>query len=448
MAITHIGTMQKTQYQYLTFVVAIALFTGNSLADSVLKTGDVLTICGDSITAQTVYSVYIEDYILMCQPVTGVRVMQCGWGGETSTHFAKHMKDDILTLSPTVVTTSYGMNDGNYDAINPTNEASYRDGLIRIVEAFKSANTRVVIVGSPSAVDTFYFKNPRFPKVSANDYNQTLGHLGEIGKEVAVAQGVSFADVYISLTNAMAKAKSKLGANYPVTGNIDGVHPGPPGHLVMAYAYLKAMGFDGNIGTITYDAASGQATATEGQRVISSNAHEIVIESSRYPFCFFRGTEDAEKSDGTTVLDNWPYGDAAMLQFLPFNEDLNRYVLIVKNLKSPRAKITWGEQSKEFSAGELDSGINLAAEFPQNPFVKPFMEVNQIVQNKQTFETTFIRQYLSETEQNLLNCIPSKTKAIKAIDANYRDIHNAMLENCAKAVKPVTHTIRIEELNS
>ena len=39
----------------------------------------------------------------------------------------------------------------------------------------------------------------------------------------------------------------------------------------MAYAVLKAMGFDGHIGSITYDSSTGLSTATAGHRVVSSN---------------------------------------------------------------------------------------------------------------------------------------------------------------------------------
>ena len=47
-----------------------------------LKDTDFLAICGDSITEQKLYSLYIEDYLLMCRPHANLRAMQFGWGGE------------------------------------------------------------------------------------------------------------------------------------------------------------------------------------------------------------------------------------------------------------------------------------------------------------------------------------------------------------------------------
>src|SRR4030095_10860330 len=116
-------------------------------------------------------------------------------------------------------------------------------------------------------------------------YNKTLGELRDIAKQVAAEQKVSFADVHGVMLDVMAKAKAKYGDDYPVGGG-DGVHPNPNGHLVMAYAFLKALGVDGNIGTITVDLGANKAEATDGHKVLSSNAGTIEIESARYPFCF------------------------------------------------------------------------------------------------------------------------------------------------------------------
>ena len=76
----------------------------------------------------------------------------------------------------------------------------------------------------------------------------------------------------------------------------------------------------------SYDAATGQSTATDGHRIVSSKPGEVTVESTRYPYCFERG-------------NNHPFGPtASILPYLPFNQDLNRYLLVVKNLKSPKAR--------------------------------------------------------------------------------------------------------------
>ena len=45
----------------------------------VLRHGDRLAICGDSITEQKMYSRMMEDYLTMCVPELNVTVRQYGW---------------------------------------------------------------------------------------------------------------------------------------------------------------------------------------------------------------------------------------------------------------------------------------------------------------------------------------------------------------------------------
>src|SRR5262245_9871843 len=90
----------------------------------VLKKGDRLAICGDSITEQKMYSRIMEDYLTMCVPELQVTVRQYGWSGERAPGFLARMTNDCLRFKPTVATTCYGMNDHEYrpyeDRIGPT----------------------------------------------------------------------------------------------------------------------------------------------------------------------------------------------------------------------------------------------------------------------------------------------------------------------------------------
>ena len=117
----------------------------------------------------------------------------------------------------------------------------------------------MIVVGSPGCVDadTFGGHNPE----RAAMYNKTLAALRDIARDVALKQGVVFADVFDPMVTAMTKAKAKYGREYILAGG-DGVHPDRNGHLVMAYAFLKALGCDGNIGTITVDLQGDKAEAS------------------------------------------------------------------------------------------------------------------------------------------------------------------------------------------
>ena len=57
-------------------------------------------------------------------------------------------------------------------------------------------------------------------------------------------------------------------------------------------------------------------------------------------------------------------------------------------------KVTWGDENKTFDAKDLEKGINLAAEFPKNPFVEPFTKVDKLVRDQQNFETPAVKEII------------------------------------------------------
>ena len=272
-------------------------------------------------------------------------------------------------------------------------------------------------------------------------YNPTLASERDISKEVAKEQGVVFADVYDDLFDTMTKAKAKYGNKYPVCGG-DGVHPGANGHLVMAYAFLKALGCDGNIGTITVDLAANKATATDGHKVLSDKGGVIEIESTKYPFCF-----PAKK--GAKLED--PNNTRGILPYVSFNQDLNRLTLVVTGASGAKVKVTWGDESKEFEAAELAKGINLAAEFLDNPFVGPFEKVHAAVAKQQAFETPMIKSTINgiafpkkpragQVAAPVTAAPQDPQKIVEEATAQDKELSEASV----KSVEPVKHTIKIE----
>jgi lysophospholipase L1-like esterase len=414
----------------LTAFLALPAFSP-VVAHAELRPGDTIAICGDSITEQKLYSVFMENYFLMCQPAPNLKAHQFGWSGESVGGLVGRMKHAVLPFSPTVATTCYGMNDGGYAPIDAGRQQRYRDGTTTIVRTFKEAGVHTIVVGSPGIVDTDTFDKKANKKYPAKDYNeQTLANLSHIAKEVASAEGVAYADLHSVFTDVMAKAKAKYGSDYHVAGG-DGIHPAANGHLIMAYAFLKALGCDGAIGTLTVDISAGQATATNGHKVLSYANGVLELESTRYPFCFTGAPTD-------------PNGTRGLLEFLPFNDELNRYLLVVKNAHvGSRYKITWGTKSKVFTDAQLAQGINLAAEFLDNPFSTPFQQVENAIKAQQTFETP--------ATKSILHNLPGWQVVLGDEKAVLDDVRAAVLRRSEKlttaaraAVQPVTHRIQIE----
>ena len=119
------------------------------------------------------------------------------------------------------------------------------------------------------------------------------------------------------MLKAEYKAKQLYDPEYKLSGD-DGVHPGWSGHLVMAYTFLKAMGLDGNIGTITADLGTDKATATEGHSITKTNLSDktlaVTVNSSRYPYC-----DIGPVNEFTSVRSG--------MTLVPFNQELNRFTL-------------------------------------------------------------------------------------------------------------------------
>ncbi len=234
-----------------------------------LKKGDRLAICGDSITEQKMYSRIMETYLTVAVPELDITVRQYGWSGEVAPGFLARMTNDCLRFNPTIATTCYGMNDHGYRPYEAAIGDRYRTNSTMIVRAFKNAGAWV-IQGSPGCVG----KVPAWSKYGeggTETLNLNLNELRNIGVQIAESEGVGFADVFWPMFTQDYFAREKYGTNYAVPGK-DGVHPGWAGQTIMAYAFLKGLGLDGDIGTFTIDLAQNKASGTAPRAASDSTA--------------------------------------------------------------------------------------------------------------------------------------------------------------------------------
>ena len=356
---------------------AYSLTLAPETKELLLKKGDLLAICGDSITEQKQYSVLIETYLTACLPELEIRCRQFGWSGEQAGGFLGRIKSDVLRFKPDVATTCYGMNDFKYVPFEEPIAAEYRKNQIAVLEAFKSIGCEVVL-GSPGIIDSVPHW-VRSAKGTQQELNLSLSKFRNIDIEIAKEKRTSFADVYGPMLVADFEAKKKFGDEFKTAGN-DGVHPDWAGHVIMAYAFLKGLGVDGDLGTITYDESSGKASATGGHTVSSSSAGTIELHSSRIAFCPGAGPIDQFNSMQTG------------LELVPFDDELNRFTLKISDPKAKNYKVTWGDQSKTFTGAEMKRGINLPKQFDANPMVDAFKKVEEAVSKKQAYETRQIKE--------------------------------------------------------
>jgi lysophospholipase L1-like esterase len=390
---------------------------------SYLQKGDRLAICGDSITEQKMYSRIIETYLTACTPELEITVRQYGWSGERAPGFLNRMTNDVLRFHPTIATTCYGMNDHRYVPYTDAIGEEYRTTSQAIIQSFKHHHVRVV-QGSAGPVG----KMPHWVQSATGtvtDLNLNLLNLRNIDIDLAETENVRFADVFLPMFVQGFEAQQQWGTNYMVPGQ-DGVHPGWAGQTIMAYAFLKAMGLSGEIGTFTVDLAQGTATASSGHQILQADKTHITVNSSRYPFCATGATNDDNSiRSGMTLV--------------PFNQDLNRLTLIAKNTTAPTYTVTWGKTSKTYSATQLQHGINLAADFETNPFSTAFNQLDDAVAKKQAYETRQIKDLFHGPEGRTN---PDLTAQLT------EQVRSPLAHAIQHALQPLQHTISLTPRDS
>ena len=389
-------------------------------AGLLLRENDRLAIIGDSITEQKMYSRIIETYLTACWPALKVTVRQYGWGGETAEGFKNRMVNDALRFKPTIATTCYGMNDHKYRPYDEANGRWYRENQLAIVRAFKGAGARVVL-GSPGCVG----RKVPWSQSDSTAMNLNLCELRNIDLEIARQEQVAFADVFWPMLTLGAKATHQFGENYAIAGK-DAVHPGWAGHVVMATAFLHALGVDGDLGTFTVDLGSGKASATGGHQVLAFNQGELTVRSGRYPFCAPAG----ELGDDNAIRSG--------MALTEFQTRFNRLQLVAKNAAAKSYRVTWGTETKTFSGQQLTAGINLPAAFAKTPFDTAFKRLDEAVAQKQNYETRQIKSLFHGEE--------GKTD-MKATVALTEKVRAPLAAAIVGSRVPVTHSIRIEAVN-
>ncbi len=409
----------------LTVLVLLALCAAVGAAEPVLRQADRLAICGDSITEQKQYSRFIAVYLAACQPQLEVDVAQFGWGGETAGGFANRLAWSVVWFKPTVATTCYGMNDGGYKAYAESTGKSYVANQQRILAGFAEQGVRTVVVGSPGAVDSTTYK-----RADPAIYNAALAALRDRAREVATTAGFPFADVHQTMFDAMAKAKAAYGDAYHVGGG-DGVHPAPNGHVLMAYAFLKALAVDGDLARIELTMA-GKATASAGHSVDKAGPGTVTITSTRYPYLL------------AGVGGKKPEDAASIASFVPFQDELSRFILVVPDCTWPTAKVTWGEASAEFTREQLAAGVNLST-LAKGPFEVPFAQVDKAAAELQGLETFLVKSLLAMN-------VPSQLKDDATFKASLDNLAQTVLAKRAElakalraAVVPVTWTVTVSQ---
>lgn len=324
----------------------------------VFKNGQKICFYGDSITHGGRFHYMIYDYYLTRFPDAVIPFFNAGVAGDTAGGAMTRIEEDVFSQNPNVVVLMFGMNDvgrGNY-VENPS-EAQLA-GQKRAIDGYEQNMIRLAGMLQEKLNPRFIFITPSpFDHTGVNDRNNNqigcndgLGKCAEIVKKLASemaskkdAGTVEVVDFNAPMTAFNAKMQAN-DPNYTIIGP-DRVHPGAPGHLMMAWLFLKEQGAPALVSDVVLDGAS------------VAKAENAVV-------------SDLKKAeDGTltcSILEKalpFPMDPASypVLEQLPIVQDLNQERFAVKGLAAGSYELLIdGTSVGSWSADELAAGINLA----------------------------------------------------------------------------------------
>ncbi len=359
------------------YFLASSFLTLKSQQITPFKDNDRVVFLGNSITDGGHYHSYIWLYYMTRFPAMNLTILNAGIGGDTVWNMLRRLDGDVLSKQPTVLFTTFGMNDTGYFEYNGSEPEKFADekvkesyeGYKQMEERYKGLiDTKIVLLGSSP-----YDEDAVIPdNTSLKNKNKAMLRVVDFQRESAKANGWEFFDFNETMT-AISKRVQKENPSFTLSGN-DRVHPDLDGHMVMAYLILKAQGFSGQ-------KVAEMAIDVSKQEIVSaSNCTLSALEKNAAGWSF-----DYEAKALPYPLDTVARGwGSKKSQFdatavIPFMDEMNQELLTVKGLKGAYKLLIDGEEVGRWSAADFAKGINLAAidKTPQYQQARRIMLLNE-----------------------------------------------------------------------
>lgn len=206
-----------------------------------------LVIIGDSVTdcerarpyGEGLFGAIGRGYAMMADalvqsvyPERGIRIVNMGVSGNTVRDLKKRWTTDVLDLKPDWLSIMIGINDvwRQFDTPAMTEGHVYLD-------EYESALRELVEETLP-AVKGLVLMTPYYIEPNSQDaMRATMDRYGAVVKRIADEHGCLFVDTQQAFGRM-------LETTYPATLAWDRVHPTSVGHMVLAKAFLNAVGFE------------------------------------------------------------------------------------------------------------------------------------------------------------------------------------------------------------
>ena len=359
----------------LLFVLAVPDLKAQKLEP--FKDGDKVMLMGNSITEAGYYGSNIWLYYMTRFPEHRITVFNAGIGGDVAGQMYDRFDYEVLSKKPNILVLTFGMNDSGYAEFNEANaEETARQRIEKSYRSFEQLQTKLkshsdikpVIMSSSPYDESMKNKNNYFKGKS-----KAMEQIVAFQQEAARKNEWAYVDLFHPMTEINVR-EQKRNPEFTITGP-DRIHPGRPGHLVMAGIFLKNQGLAGQpVAIVDIDAKKGLAKAENAKVDLSKNAGAAVS------FNYLANALPFPIDSVSGVWEN-PQTQADALAVYPFIQEFNQEILKVRNLKKGNYDLKIdGRKISSFTADTLAKGINLAllSNTPQYRQALSIMHLNEL----------------------------------------------------------------------
>lgn len=332
------------------FSILLAISYYSSAQKPWFTNGNSVAFLGNSITHSGDFHHYVSLYYATRFPNEKVAFYNLGIRGNNTNDFLKRMDIDILAKKVDCYVVMAGMNDVNRLLYNIDKQADaevqkqkqwalndYKKNYEKVIQRLMISGAKVIIQ-KPSIYD----QTGDLPTANQPGVNDALEKCTEIIDELAKKYKLQVVDYFTIMKDINQKIQT-VDPKKTIVGN-DRVHPNAPGHLVMAYQFLKSTKAPTYVSAIVLE--KGKLNKTENAKV-----DKIVWNSQSISF---------------TLLENslpFPIPTEAepALTLVPFNEELNTQLLKISPLAAGNYMLNIdGILTANFTSEQLQKGVNLA----------------------------------------------------------------------------------------
>ena len=212
------------------------------LTSKLVMIGDSITDCGrarpvgeagiDGSGLGNGYVSLVDSLLRATYPQARMRVVNMGTGGHTVRDLAGRWQTDVVDLAPDWLSIMIGINDVWRQFDSPLRPEQHV-GLDEYEQTLRqlAAGTRPSVQGL--VMMTPYFIEP----LRADPMRARMDEYGAVARQIA-------GEVGAILVDTQAAFEAVLAHQHPMTIAWDRVHPTPAGHMVLARAFLQAVGFE------------------------------------------------------------------------------------------------------------------------------------------------------------------------------------------------------------